>query len=84
MLYKAETLEYWILFPLKNGKLTPVLCDQVTQCLGSLTLSLVSPTSTNDIPTYEVKELRIAHNCMCPQHSACELRHMHLLLPKTD
>ena len=29
----------------------PVLYDQVTQCLGSLTFSLVSATSTNDVPT---------------------------------
>ena len=36
--------------PLKNGKFKPVLCDQVTQCLGSLTISPVTTTSTNDIP----------------------------------
>ena len=36
-------------FPLKNGTFMPVLCDQVTQCLSSLTISLVSTTSTNDV-----------------------------------
>ena len=49
-------------FSLQNGKLTPVLCDQVTQCSGSLTFSLVSATSTNDIPPHEAKELWIAHD----------------------
>ena len=29
----------------------PVLCDQVSQCLGSLTFSLVSKTSANDFPS---------------------------------
>ena len=37
-------------FPLKNGKFTHVLCDQVTWCLGLLTISLVSAISTNDVP----------------------------------
>ena len=36
--------------PLKNWKITPVLCDQVSQCLSSLTINLVSATSTNDVP----------------------------------
>ena len=39
-----------------NGKLTPALCDQVTNyCLGSLTFSLFSATITNDIPTIRGK-----------------------------
>ena len=38
-------------FPLKNGKFTPVLCDQVNQCLGLLTIRLASATSTNAIPS---------------------------------
>ena len=33
----------------KNGKLTSALCDQVTQCFSSLTISLVSVTSTNAV-----------------------------------
>ena len=49
-LSRTETLKYWILFTLKNGKFTPVLCDQVTQCLSSLTISHVSATSTNNVP----------------------------------
>ena len=36
--------------PLKNEKFMPILCDKVTQCLGSLTISPVIVTSTNDIP----------------------------------
>ena len=36
--------------PLKNGKFKHVLCDQVTWCLALLTISLVSTTSTNDVP----------------------------------
>ena len=42
-------------FPLKNGKFMPVLCDQVTQCLDSLTIKLVSATSTNDIPPHHTR-----------------------------
>ena len=46
----------WILFPLKNGKLTPpVLCYQVTQCSGSLAFSFVSTTTTNDMSTIQDK-----------------------------
>ena len=38
-------------YSLKNGKLMPILCGQVTQGLGSLTFGcLVSATSMNDIP----------------------------------
>ena len=32
----------------------PVLYDKVTRCLGSLTFSLVSATSTNDIPVNDI------------------------------
>ena len=32
-------------FPHKNGNSIPVLYDQVTQCLGSLTISLICATS---------------------------------------
>ena len=46
---EAGTLKYWILFPFKNGKLIPAQCDQFTQCSDSLTLSLTSVTSTNDV-----------------------------------
>ena len=42
-------------FSTQKWKLTPVLCDQVTQCSGSLTFSLVSTTSMNDIPTIQGK-----------------------------
>ena len=43
-----------------------VLCDQVTQCLGSLTFSLVSATNKNDAPPHEAKELWIAHDHTYP------------------
>ena len=42
-------------FPLKYGKFKPVLCDHVTQSLGSLTINLVSAISTNDIPIIQGK-----------------------------
>ena len=67
--------------PLINGKLMPVLYDQVTKCLGSLTFSLVSTTSMNDIQTIQDKRIL---ECTCPWHSMCELSHMHTFLPKTD
>ena len=35
-------------------------------------------------PQYEAKELWIAHDHTRPQHSACELPHMHLFLPETE
>ena len=44
-------------FPLKNWKLMPVLCGLVTQCLGSLTFSIVSATSANDAPTIQGKRI---------------------------
>ena len=65
----------------------PVLCDQVTQCLGSLATNLVSATSMNGVPSYEVnevKELWIAHYHTWRQHSTCEPEHSHLFLPGTD
>ena len=34
-----KNLIYWIPFPIKYGKLMPVLCDEVTQCLDLLTLA---------------------------------------------
>ena len=52
--------KHWIIgffFPWKNGKLTPVLCNQVTQCSVSLTVSLVSAASTNVIPTIRGKRI---------------------------
>ena len=62
-------------FPLKNGKFMPVLCDQVTQCLGSLRISLVSVTNCYDeSPSQEAKILWIILN----------LEHTHLFLPETD
>ena len=54
---QVEKLKYWILFPLKSGKLTHALRDQVTQCSGSLTFSTVSMTSTNDDCTTRGKKL---------------------------
>ena len=71
-------------FPLKNGKLKPALCDQVTQCSGSLTISSACAISANDIPSYEAKELWITQDCMLPQHSMSELPCMHLFLPETN
>ena len=55
---QAETLKknYWILFPLERSKLTPILCGQVTQCLGSLTFSLVGVASINDVSTKQGKK----------------------------
>ena len=39
-----------------------VLCDQITQCSDSLTFTLVSATSTKDVPPYEAKELWITQD----------------------
>ena len=36
--------------PFKNGKFMPVLSDQVTQYFGLLMISLISATSTSNIP----------------------------------
>ena len=44
-------------FSPQNGKLTLVLCDQVTQCLSSLTISLVSTTGTNGTCTIQSKRI---------------------------
>ena len=44
-------------FPLKNWKLMSVLCGSVTQCLGSLTFSIFSATSANDVPTIQGKRI---------------------------
>ena len=49
-MWLKQTLNYWTLLPLKNEKLMPVLCDQVTQCSGSLTISLISVTTMNNAP----------------------------------
>ena len=47
----------------------------------------ISPFSTQQAritsPPCEVKELWITHDRTRPYHSACELLHMHLFLPKT-
>ena len=53
-------------FSPQKWELRPVICHKVAQCSGSLTFSLVSATSTNDIPPHEPKELWIALNCMRP------------------
>ena len=39
MILLSKSTKIWILFPLKNDKLSPVLRDQVTQCMGSATLA---------------------------------------------
>ena len=39
-----------------------VISDQVTQCPGSLTFSLIIVTSINDVPQYKARELWIAHS----------------------
>ena len=57
MMWLSKNTEVWIAFPLKNGKLMPVICEQVTQCLGSLTFSLVSTTGTNYISTMQRKRI---------------------------
>ena len=71
------------IFPRKNGKLKPVLCDQVTQCLGSPTICSVSVISGNDIPSNEAKELWSVQGRMHPQLSVYELPRMRLFLPET-
>ena len=65
-------------------KKTPVLCDQVTQCLASLTFSLVSATSTNDVPTIRGKKFWITHDRTRPPLGTSESSHLHLFPPKTD
>ena len=44
-------------FPPKNGELKSLLCNQVTQCSHSLTVSLVSLKSTNDVPIIQGKRI---------------------------
>ena len=39
---------------------------------------------TDSQPCYQAKELWITHHCLRPQHSTCELLHMHSFLPETD
>ena len=54
-----------VFFTLRPGlqTLSIVYCNQVTPCLGSLTLSFVSATSMNDIPTIQGKRIMdITHN----------------------
>ena len=68
---KNETLKYWILFLLKNEKFMSVLYDQITQCSDSLTFTLVSATSTKDVPPYEAKELWITHICNIAHVNCC-------------
>ena len=62
----------------------PVLYDQVTQCLGSLKTILVSMTTMNDTPIIPGKRIWIVHDRMHPQHSTCELLHMHSFFPETE
>ena len=57
---------FFILWPCLKT-LSSVYCDEVTQCLSSLTFSLVNTTNMNDIPLYKAKQLRIVHNYTCPQ-----------------
>ena len=56
MMWLSRNTKVLETFPLKNGKLTPFLCDQVTQCLDSLSFSLFSPTSTKTSTPYEEKK----------------------------
>ena len=60
-----------------------VLCDQVTQCSGSLTFSLISTTSTYNIFTVKAKELWIIHDAHV-YNRVRELIHMHLFLLETE
>ena len=60
------TLKYWILFPLKNKKLTPDLFDEVTCCLGSITFSFLSAKIMNAVPPYEAKGLWIEQDLTYP------------------
>ena len=46
----------------------PVLCDQFTQCLDSLTITLVSETSTNDTTIIQGKRI-MDHTQSHPSHS---------------
>ena len=58
----------------------PVCCDQVTQCSGSLTLSLVLVTSMSDATTIRGK--RIMNHTQL--RNMCKVPHMDLFLPETD
>ena len=62
----------------------PVFYDQVTQCSGSVTFSLVGMTSTNDIPTIPGIKFWIAHDRTRPPLGTSKLWHLHLFLPETD
>ena len=45
-----------------------VLCNRVTQCSGSLTLSLVGMTSINDVPATwgkRIMDCKQSHYCTC-------------------
>ena len=57
MMWLSRNTKVLDISPFKNGKLMPVLCDQITQCSGSLTFSPVSATSTNDVPTIRGKRI---------------------------
>ena len=46
-----------------------------SQCLGSLTSSLPSAASMNDIPTKQGKRFGITHYQTCPQLSMSKLSH---------
>ena len=67
-------------FSLKNVKLMPVLCDQVTQCSASLTFSHVSATSMNGI-TYTKQKNYGSHMIGYIHNNACELLHIHCMVP---
>ena len=62
-----------------------VLFNQVTQCSSSMIFSLFIVSSMKKVQRpFQAKELWIARNCTCPEHSVCEPLYIHLFLHKTD
>ena len=59
---KHQSIEF---FSPKNEKRIPGVYDQVNQCFGSMTISLVSTTGMMST-SCEEKELWITHDCRYP------------------
>ena len=64
MAYLSRKTTVLVFFSPQNKHLTPFFSDQFTWYLGSLTFSLISAGSTNDVLSYETKEFCIAHDSM--------------------
>lgn len=63
-------LEHTILYHSKMRSWWLFITNQVPQCLGSLTFSFVSATTTNYVFNIQDKRSSIAYNCTGPQLSA--------------